>query len=317
MAAEEEILRIFPDYMRHLWKNTAREAEKLQEIRLRTGREIIVMMNGRERYLDKAGQMISDAKTAVRVTEQDMEAILNHICDYSVYAFGDEIRQGFLTLPGGHRVGMAGQVILEENGKVRNMKHIRYMNIRISHEIKGAADSAMPYLYENGELQNVLLISPPGCGKTTLLRDMIRQIADGNRFSAGMNVAVVDERSEIGGCYMGCPQNDVGMRTDILDACPKGIGMMMLLRSMSPQVIAVDELGSEEDIRAVGQAMQCGSRILATVHGDSLQEIREKDFLGNLIRRQAFGRYIVLGRTDGRCRVQSVYDRGFRLCCGS
>ncbi len=317
MAAEEEILRIFPDYMRHLWKNTAREAEKLQEIRLRTGREIIVMMNGRERYLDKAGQMISDAKTAVRVTEQDMEAILNHICDYSVYAFGDEIRQGFLTLPGGHRVGMAGQVILEENGTVRNMKHIRYMNIRISHEIKGAADSAMPYLYENGELQNVLLISPPGCGKTTLLRDMIRQIADGNRFSAGMNVAVVDERSEIGGCYMGCPQNDVGMRTDILDACPKGIGMMMLLRSMSPQVIAVDELGSEEDIRAVGQAMQCGSRILATVHGDSLQEIREKDFLGNLIRRQAFGRYIVLGRTDGRCRVQSVYDRGFRLCCGS
>ncbi len=317
MAAAEEILRIFPDYMRYLWKNAAQKAEGLQEIRLRTGREIIVVMNGRERFLDKAGQIVPDVKTAVRVTEQDMEAILNHICDYSVYAFSDEIRQGFLTMPGGHRVGMAGQVILEENGMVRNMKHIRYMNIRISHEIKGAADSAMPYLYENGKLLNVLLISPPGCGKTTLLRDMIRQIADGNRFAGGMNVAVVDERSEIAGCYMGCPQNDVGMRTDILDACPKVIGMMMLLRSMSPQVIAVDELGSGEDIRAVGQAMQCGSRILATVHGDSLQEIREKDFLEDFIRRQLFGRYIILGKTEGMCRIESIYDRGFRLCYGS
>lgn len=317
MAASEEILRIFPDYMRYLWQGISGRAEELQEIRLRTGREVIVVINGKERYLSSGGQVVSDIGTAIRVTEQDMEAILNHICDYSVYAFCDEIRQGFLTIPGGHRVGMAGQVILEENGTIRNMKHIRYMNIRISHEIKGAADMVMPYLYENRKLLNTLLISPPGCGKTTLLRDMIRQIADGNRFSEGMNVAVVDERSEIAGCYMGCPQNDVGVRTDVLDACPKVIGMMMLLRSMAPQVVAVDELGSEEDIRAVSQVMQCGSRMLATIHGDSLEEIRNKDFLKDLIRRQAFGRYIMLGRLDGICRIKTIYDRGFRVCYGS
>lgn len=317
MAASEEILRIFPDYMRYLWQGISGRAEELQEIRLRTGREVIVVINGKERYLSSGGQVVSDIGTAIRVTEQDMEAILNHICDYSVYAFCDEIRQGFLTIPGGHRVGMAGQVILEENGTIRNMKHIRYMNIRISHEIKGAADMVMPYLYENRKLLNTLLISPPGCGKTTLLRDMIRQIADGNRFSEGMNVAVVDERSEIAGCYMGCPQNDVGVRTDVLDACPKVTGMMMLLRSMAPQVVAVDELGSEEDIRAVSQVMQCGSRMLATIHGDSLEEIRNKDFLKDLIRRQAFGRYIMLGRLDGICRIKAIYDRGFRICYGS
>lgn len=317
MAAKEEILRIFPDYMRYLWKEVSQRAGELQEIRLRTGREIMVVICGEEYYLDSSGQVVSDRESAIRVTEQDMEAVLNHICDYSVYAFCDEIRQGFLTLPGGHRVGMAGQVIMEEDGNIRNMKHIRYMNIRISHEIKGAADFVMPYLYEDRQLLNTLLISPPGCGKTTLLRDMIRQIADGNRFSRGMNVAVVDERSEIAGCYMGNPQNDVGMRTDVLDACPKVAGMMMLLRSMAPQVVAVDELGSEEDIRACGQVMQCGSRMLATVHGDSLEEIREKDFLKDLIRRQAFGRYIMLGRTGGVCRVKTIYDRGFRICYGS
>lgn len=317
MAVKEDILRIFPDYMRYLWKGTAQNAAELQEIRLRTGREIMVVIHGEEYYLDGSGQVVQDKNGAVCVTEQDMEAVLNHICDYSVYAFCDEIRQGFLTLPGGHRVGLAGQVIMEEDGMIRNMKHIRYMNIRISHEIKGAADPVMPYLYEDRQLLNTLLISPPGCGKTTLLRDMIRQIADGNRFSGGLNVAVVDERSEIAGCYMGSPQNDVGMRTDVLDACPKAAGMMMLLRSMAPQVVAVDELGDEDDIRACGRVMQCGSRILATVHGDSLEEIAEKDFLKDLIRRQAFGRYVMLGRTGGTCRVKAIYDRGLRLCYGS
>lgn len=316
MAKSEEILHIFPDYMRPGWQHTAEMADGLQEIRLRAGGKIILIADGKERYLNGTGQVVSDIREGSHVTQQDMEAILNHICDYSVYAFSDEIRQGFLTLPGGHRVGLAGQVILENEKEIRNMKHICYMNIRISHEIKGAADSVMNYVYEGRRLLNTLIISPPGCGKTTLLRDMIRQISDGTRYAEGMTVAVVDERSEIAGCYLGLPQNDVGMRTDVLDACPKALGMMMVLRSMAPQVVAVDELGREEDMSAVFHVMQCGSRILATIHGDSLEDIMKKDFLKDLGRMQLFDRYILLEKAEGRCRIKAIHDRNFRICYG-
>lgn len=315
MAKNEEVLHIFPDYMRDKWRNVANKADILQEIRLRMGREAILLMENKEYYLSEEGQVIDNKKEAYHITERDMEAILNHICDYSVYAFSDEIRQGFLTIPGGHRIGLAGQVILKETGDIRNMKHIAYMNIRISHEIKGAADIVMPYIYDNGELKDLLLISPPGCGKTTLLRDIIRQISDGNQYGEGMNVAVVDERSEIAGSYMGRPQNDVGMRTDILDACPKVLGMMMLIRSMSPKAVAVDELGCEEDMRAVDQVLQCGSRIIATVHGASLQDIMQKGFLINLTEKRLFSRYILLEKKEGKCRVKTIYNRRFEPCC--
>lgn len=312
----EEILHMFPDYMRKKWEKVSERVNELQEIRFRAGKIIILMLQGEEKYLREDGEIIKDCREACRITAQDMEAILNHICGYSLYAFADEIRQGFITVPGGHRVGMAGQVILEADGRIRNMKYIRSMNIRVSHEIKGVADAVMPYLYEQRNLLNTLIISPPGSGKTTLLRDIVRQISDGNRYGEGVNVAVVDERSEIAGCYMGCPQNDVGMRTDVLDACPKVSGMMMLLRSMAPQVVAVDELGSEADMRALKQVMQCGIRIMATIHGDSLEEIKRKDFLQDILKQKTFGRYIILERKEGICKIKVMYDRGFRLCYG-
>ena len=136
-------------------------------------------------------------------------------------------------------MGIAGKVILEDD-QIKNMQYISSMNVRVSHEVVGCADSVLPYITRNREVCHTLIISPPRCGKTTLIRDLIRQISDGNGYVKGCTVGVVDERSELGGCYLGIAQNDMGMRTDILDGCPKAEGMILLIRSMAPRVLAVD-----------------------------------------------------------------------------
>ena len=171
-------------------------------------------------------------------------------------------------------------------------------------------DMVIPYVTEEGKLCHTLIISPPGCGKTTLLRDLVRQISDGWETFPGYTVGVVDERSEIGGSYQGIPQNDVGIRTDVLDCCSKAEGMVMLLRSMAPQVIAVDEIGNYEDIRAIEMTLNSGCKLLATVHGSSIDEIRKKPLLERLMKEHVFERYIILQKeTAGQIgKVQEIYD---------
>ena len=192
--------------------------------------------------------------------------------------------------------------------------YISTLNIRIAHEVKGAAGRILPLLYLNGQVGNTLIVSPPGCGKTTLLRDMIRLVSDGNCYGEGVSVGVVDERSEIGGSYLGVPANDVGMRTDLLDGISKVKGMMMLLRSMSPRVVAGDELGGKEDVAALWSVMQCGAKVLATVHGTTLEEIRNKPFLGELIEKRIFERYILLNKKERVGNIEGVYDVSGALC---
>ena len=177
------------------------------------------------------------------------------------------------------------------------------------------SDELIPYITKNKKVCHTLIISPPRCGKTTLLRDLIRQISDGNEYVKGCSVGVVDERSEIGGCYMGIVQNNLGMRTDVLDCCPKAEGMIMLIRSMSPQVVAVDEIGTAEDIHAIEYAMQCGCKLIASVHGMDMEEAARKPVLGEMIRRKMFERYIVLGNDGHPGKVKEIYDeRGSVLC---
>ena len=189
-------------------------------------------------------------------------------------------------------------------------RQISCINIRFAHQITGCADMVIPYVTEDGKLCHTLIISPPGCGKTTLLRDLVRQISDGWETFPGNTVGVVDERSEIGGSYQGIPQNDVGIRTDVLDCCSKAEGMVMLLRSMAPQVIAVDEIGNYEDIRAIEMTLNSGCKLLATVHGSSIDEIRKKPLLERLIKEHVFERYIILQKeTAGKIgKVREIYD---------
>ena len=262
----------------------------LQEIRLRMNQNILIRFNNQNIEIPR------------KVSQKDIREVIEFVSDYSIHAYENELRQGFITIEGGHRVGVTGQV-LTEKGNVKNMKHISSINIRISHEVKNCADKIMPYIVQGNRVYHTLIISPPRCGKTTLLRDLIRQISNGSS-----NVGVVDERSELAGCYQGIPQNDVGARTDVLDACPKTEGMLMLIRSMSPDVIAIDEIGGMEEVDAMKYAMHCGVKMLATVHGESIEEIRKKPLFEQLIKEHCFERYVVLKTGKSVGEVSGIFD---------
>lgn len=297
----ERILNILPRSVRFLVKRSVPDFEFLQEIRLRTRKPLLLVYGGKELFVERV------RGEPYIVTKEDLKEMVDYISNYSLYAYEQEMKQGFITVEGGHRIGMAGQVILEA-GRVKNIKYISSVNVRMSHEVIGCADKVFPYITRQKELYHTLVISPPRCGKTTLLRDMIRQISDGNRYLKGKSVGVVDERSEIGGCYMGAAQNQLGIRTDILDCCPKAEGMIMLIRSMGPEVIAVDEIGNEEDVHAVEYAMHCGCKLIATVHGRSLDELKRKPVFDRLIREKRFERYILLGNHAGTGAISAIYD---------
>lgn len=298
---ENRILNVLPRSVRILIHKEQLQYEHLQEIKLRVEKPLLLIYRGEELIL--GGQR----GKPYMVTKEDVREMLEYISNYSLYAYEQEMKQGFITIEGGHRVGMAGQVIME-GGKIKNMKYISSINIRVSHEVLDCANKIFPYITYNKQMYHTLIISPPRCGKTTLLRDVIRQISDGNRWIKGCTVGVVDERSELGGCYLGVIQNNLGMRTDILDRCPKADGMIMLIRSMAPQVVAVDEIGAKEDVHAIEYAMHCGCKMLATAHGDSMEEICKKPIFEKLIREKRFERYVILSNRYRLGGIEAVYD---------
>lgn len=307
MTKQEEIFKILSAKLRKILTAANIHYEWLQELRLRIHSPFIIIYGGKEYFLSEHGGLERDRQNAYIVNAIDLKETLEYISSFSLYAYEDEIRQGFITVQGGHRIGLAGKVILEQE-KVKSIKHISFINIRMSHEVIGCGASILPYLYENQQICHTLVISPPGCGKTTLIRDMIRLISDGYREYPGITVGVVDERSEIAACYRGVPQNDVGIRTDVLDCCPKAEGMLMMIRSMSPVLIAVDEIGKREDIDALEYVMNCGCRILATVHGSSVADVHNKPVLSKMIEDKMFKRYIVLDGIEGPGKVRNVLD---------
>lgn len=304
---EQDITKLFPAHIRKALGQALFDRNKIYEIRLRVNAPLIVIYQGKEYFLTLEGGLTREELKAYHVQTEDLKEMLEYISGYSLYAFEEEIRQGFLTIVGGHRVGIAGKTILDGN-KIKSLKYISYINLRLSHQIKGCASPILPYIIKNRQICHTLIISPPRCGKTTLLRDLIRQVSNGNRYMPGVSVGVVDERSEIAGSYQGIPQNDLGIRTDVLDCCPKAEGMMMLIRSMSPEVVAVDELGDYEDIHAIESVVHCGCKLFATVHGSSIEDMKRKPLLQRLMQEKIFERYIVLYKKDCAGQIKAIYD---------
>ncbi|MFZ5688145.1 MAG: stage III sporulation protein AA [Bacillota bacterium] len=284
--------------------------EELEEIRLRQGKPLIIRTSGREYFVGKKGAS-SSPHDSISVLEEDINRVVQLLTNSSLYAVSDKLRQGYLTIQGGHRIGFAGDVVVE-GGRVKTIRNIVSVNVRVAREILGSADQVMPYLINqtNGGLWHTLVISPPRAGKTTLLRDIVRQASNGipSLNFPGLNVGLVDERSEIAGSFNGVPQNDVGIRTDVMDGCPKNEGIMMLLRSMAPDLIATDEIGKKEDVEILEDAANAGISILATVHATDWPEVSRRPGLHPLLAKKIFQRVIVLGRTLGPGTLEQIMN---------
>lgn len=311
----EELWNIFPIHLREFIKESFGQPQPPEEIRMRIGQPISLYTGSRELFWDNhRGELIKSPDGAYRATEQDLQELVAYMSNYSLYAFEEEVRAGFLTIQGGHRIGIAGKAVCER-GSIRTIRQISFVNIRVAGERKGCADQVLEYCRNGKKVYNTLIISPPGAGKTTLLRDCLRQLSDGCKEYPGLKVGVVDERSEIAACYLGRPQKDLGLRTDVLDCCPKAEGMLLLLRSMSPQIIGVDELGGQADYEAVEYALHSGCRIFGTIHGESMEEMQQKPHLARWLEQSFFERYILIQKEAGRTRKFLVFNERMEQIC--
>lgn len=270
--------------------------EQIEEIRVRVLRPLEVIVKGKAHFFP------------YQVTSEDGMHLLNKLSQYSIYAIEEELKRGFITVQGGHRVGLAGKVVTD-GGSVKAIRHVTSFNIRIAKQKIGIAEPLLPYVY-NGRWHNTMIIGSPQTGKTTLLRDAARMMSTGisEKHIPAQKVGIVDERSEIAGCVKGIPQFELGNRVDVLDACPKAEGMMMMIRSMSPDVLIVDEIGRAEDSDAVLEAVNAGVCIWTTVHGRKWKDVAQRPTLRPIIEQAVFERFIELTNEGGPGTVRRITD---------
>ena len=271
-------------------------SNKTEEIRIRTNRPLSIYQNSEVYFITLSCRLSKKPYDSVIVTKDDIEAATGLLCNRSIYAHENEIKDGYITLPGGLRVGLCGNAVMNTD-KVSFINNISGLNYRISHEIKGCCDGVIRDIYHNGSVRNTLLISPPGCGKTTLLRDLARFISNTKK-----RVCILDERGEIASMHEGIPGFEIGPLTDVLSNCPKPYGIPMLLRSMAPDVIITDELFYDTDIKAIYEAKRRGVSVIATVHGNDISDVDENILM-------SFSCLIVLSSRLGVGTIEKVMIR--------
>jgi len=259
---------------------------------------VIVCISGRNFLLDK-----------VTLTRTDLDTIIHKASNYSIYAVNEQIKQGFITIHGGIRIGLCGEVV-SERGDISTVKNISSLNIRIPHQVRGCSYPVLPYIFAEGRPLKTLIISPPGAGKTTFLRDLACQVSD--KYSL-LNTLVLDERGEIAASHLGENQLDVGVGTDVITGCTKQYGFDNGIRSMRPDIIITDEIASRADAEMLRLAARSGVCIFASVHASGIDEIRAKPNFTDIITERVFDRYVVLAVRDNAGTVTGVYDANLKL----
>lgn len=285
----DEILRYFPNKIYQIFLNLLQEnpkvANELQEIRIRVDKPIILKLREKDIILQ------------YNILQTEILQIVERLCENSIYAYKNQICEGFITIKGGHRVGLTGSCVIE-NGKITNIKYISSLNIRIAREVKNCSTRILREIIdiENKTIYNSIIVAPPGRGKTTILRDIIRRLSDGIEEInfRGKTCGVVDERGEIAAMYKGAPQNDVGIRTDIIENVSKNKGIHMLIRTMAPEIIACDEIGSKEDVEAIHYALYSGVKGIFTMHGKNVEDIKNNKQIYELIENREIQKIIFL-----------------------
>lgn len=294
MEPFDQVCALLPPHLRRSAETLpALVTRQVEEIRLRCGRRATLTLKGDELPLPWPEP----------ITRRDLELTLEIATQASAHAALERVRQGYFTVRGGHRIGLCGSVAAED-GQVKNLRCLSSLNIRVAHNLPGCGEEAVKALMERGEFPSTLLLAPPGGGKTTLLRDMVRLFSNG--FCARpLRVGLCDERGEVAALWEGTPQFDVGERTDVLEGCPKAQGLMMLLRGMNPQVLSCDEITESADCAALSQCAGCGVKLLATVHAKAVDDLMGREVYRDLLRRGIFQRAVVLA-SDHTFRVEAL-----------
>lgn len=300
---EEDLIEELSDAV---FENKNFDWRNIEEIRMRVNRKVYIKCHDKEYTLMLNGQPFVMDKAMIKRE-------VTVISKSSFYAFEDEISQGYITVKGGHRIGLCGEAVLR-NGTVKTLKNINGINFRIAREIYGAGECLLPYITDENTVKHTLIAAPPAVGKTTVLRDLARIFGNGEGVNS-VNVGIADERSELSGCFSGVPQLHIGEKTDVICGCSKAEGMMMLIRSMAPQLIITDEIGKKADAEAMLEAMNCGVKVIASVHGDDWKGLKKRPFVNDLLKDGFFERIIFLDRKNASLYAKAVYDsEGNRLC---